>query len=319
MRQSKDESLAYFVSILVSLVVHLGLAAFTILMLEHSRAQMAQPTEIFTVSLEGGEKLGGINQLPPEGAKDVGDPNKGAPIPADAADEEEAAPPEPVTEAKLEKPSVVEDPEKILAEQKKLEEEKRKAEEKLKKEEERKKAEAEKKRQAELEKERKTAEEKQRKADEERQKVEQAKKAEQDRKSRDAQIARALARAKNRYTGESYDAGGEGFGAAALGGHGMGGGTLASREFIMYQQALKDHIKAGWRWLKGSEVLEARVVIKMLRDGTLQEATIVSSSGNSKFDDSVLRAIYKASPLPVPPEGLYERFREIRVTFNSHE
>ena len=120
------------------------------------------------------------------------------------------------------------------------------------------------------------------------------------------------------YSGESANAGGSGFGAANLGGKGMGGGTLASAEFIAYMNALEHHIKSNWRWgLPTPRVLRAQVLIFILPNGVVKSANISASSGNQKFDDSVLRAVHKASPVPPASPKLYQRFREVRITFDS--
>jgi colicin import membrane protein len=46
-------------------------------------------------------------------------------------------------------------------------------------------------------------------------------------------------------------------------------------------------------------------------------ARIIRSSGNGPFDRSVVAAVYKASPLPVPSGRLFEHFRELRFEFKA--
>lgn len=60
----------------------------------------------------------------------------------------------------------------------------------------------------------------------------------------------------------------------------------------------------------GGQVMEAIVVIKIMKDGSVQIKGVEKTSGNSLFDRSAIRAITKASPLPPPP---YEM--EIGVRF----
>ena len=105
-----------------------------------------------------------------------------------------------------------------------------------------------------------------------------------------------------------------GFGSAKKGAGGTGGGKVASFEYNAYRNALKEHVKSGWRW-GGREQLKARVFIRMGPDGVVREVTLTSSSGNPRFDDSVLRAVYKASPLPRPSSKLYPSFREFPLIF----
>ena len=147
MRRDKTDSVQYFVGFLVSLVLHLGGFAITILIIESSAASSLAPQEIFTVTLEGGERLGGISQVPLNDK-----PTKVLPAVAEKATQapdavEQAEEKNKAAEKEITQPTVVEDPEKILEEKKKAEElklkqekelkekEKQKAEEKKKKEE----------------------------------------------------------------------------------------------------------------------------------------------------------------------------------------
>jgi len=60
-------------------------------------------------------------------------------------------------------------------------------------------------------------------------------------------------------------------------------------------------IARNWAWPPGTNPTW-RTFAKFQLDptGTIQSAEVVHSSGNQVFDDSVIRAIYKASPLPLP-------------------
>jgi colicin import membrane protein len=59
---------------------------------------------------------------------------------------------------------------------------------------------------------------------------------------------------------------------------------------------------------------EALVLVTQLPTGEVLEAKLVISSGHSAYDDAVLRAILKSSPLPKPDTpGLFER--ELKLTF----
>jgi TonB family protein len=63
-------------------------------------------------------------------------------------------------------------------------------------------------------------------------------------------------------------------------------------------------------------VVELRIVIE--KDGRVSEERIEQGSGNPYFDDSVLRAIRKASPLPVPPEQLRGGEDHYEIGFRFH-
>lgn len=307
MLKRRSDNTSYILGFFASLFGHIAgaIIALTVMNVAAARASKAPP-QIFSVTLEGGEKLGGITQVPSD------DPGKKRPLP-NVKELESAPPPEtkketaPPAEKKLDEPSVVEDPAKLLAEKKakeqKLLDEKKAAEEK-KKLEEKKKADEEKKKKEE---------------EEEAQQKAEAKRKEDERIARDKQLKAAVRNFASVYKGESANAGGEGFGAAALGGKGMGGGTLASAAFIAYRNALERHIKAGWRWLPGPETYEAQVIVSIMPDGVVSGVRFVASSGNSNFDESVERAVTKSSPVPQPPPDLYEQFKEVRITFNSHD
>lgn len=130
-----------------------------------------------------------------------------------------------------------------------------------------------------------------------------------------AEIDKEYQKAMQRYRGESTDAGGKGFGAGSLGGSGMGGGVLRPPEFFQYRDLLKATIKHGWRWYDTSASLTALVYLEMSREGVISNVAIAQSSGNREYDESVVRAVYKASPVPPPPASVYEFFEKVRIEF----
>lgn len=134
-----------------------------------------------------------------------------------------------------------------------------------------------------------------------------------------AEINKQLEKAMQRYKGESTDAGGKGFGAATFGGKGMGGGVLLPAEALAYRDTLKDKIKEGWRWYDTNAALVTTVTFDIAPNGDLSQVSVSTSSGNREFDDSVLRAIFKASPVPAPPEKVYQYFKRVRMVFDPRE
>jgi TonB family protein len=134
-------------------------------------------------------------------------------------------------------------------------------------------------------------------------------------KESQADMDKRLQQAVQRYTGESTAAGGAGFGAGRLGGEGMGGGVQRPPEFFTYKGILEDFLKAGWRWYDPNAKLQAQVSFEMKPTGELFNVKLVAGSGVSQYDESVLRAIQKASPVPMPPENVYQFFKEVRITF----
>lgn len=134
-----------------------------------------------------------------------------------------------------------------------------------------------------------------------------------------ADVNKDYQKALQRYLGESTEAGGKGFGAAKVGGKGMGGGVLMPPEFFVYRQLLRNRIKSGWKWYDTRAALNTWVTFKIARDGTISDVGVAESSGNREYDESVLRAIYKASPLPPPPEKVYDVFRDVKMSFDPRE
>lgn len=322
----------------LSCIGHLLAVFIAILMIESSDAKALRRQEVFTVSLEGGKSIGGISHVSDEKEKSKVAPPVVDSSPVDKTSREEkrdSVEPEDikkVVERDISQPTVVEDPEKIKAlqeaekqkieaEKKRLKQEKEEKEKKLREERE-KQAEEEKKRKQEAEKKRQEDELKKKRQEEERKRQEEERKKEQEkraRREREDKLKKAIEKSASRYKGNSADAGGSGIGAAKIGGNDRGGGTLASVEFIRYRNALEAHIKGGWHWLAGTERLSAQVSVAILPDGVIQNAEILQSSGRSGFDESVLRAVYKASPVPAPPASLRDKFREVRIVFDSHE
>ena len=134
-----------------------------------------------------------------------------------------------------------------------------------------------------------------------------------------ADVNKDYQKAMQRYLGESTEAGGKGFGAGKIGGKGMGGGALMPPEFFVYRQVLRNKIKSGWKWYDTRAALNTWVTFSIAPDGTVSNVAIAESSGNREYDDSVLRAIYKASPLPPPPERVYEQFRDVKMSFDPRD
>lgn len=128
-------------------------------------------------------------------------------------------------------------------------------------------------------------------------------------------INKALEQAVKKYTGESTDAGGKGFGSTGGGGNGFGGGEQRPPEFFTYMKLLEADIKGGWRWHDPTAPLEARVCFRLSERGEISSLSVCSSSGDSKFDASVFRAVQKANPAPPPPPNVYKYFESVRITF----
>ena len=186
-----------------------------------------------------------------------------------------------------------------LAAKKKVEEDKkRKAEaERKRKEEEKRKAEAERKRVAEekrkAEAELKRKEEAQRKAEAERKR----KQEEARRKAAEQELNARLAAEQARMAAQRQSA--------------------MQRMINEYGQYIKEKVQRSWIRPPGSgSELSCTVEVRLIPSGEVIDAQIVRSSGNPAFDRSVESAVFKASPLPVPPDSeVMEQFRSLRFEF----
>src|SRR6266705_681468 len=140
-------------------------------------------------------------------------------------------------------------------------------------------------------------------------------------------IQSAVERAKNRTEntqktskGDVISAGpGEGEGAAALGQGGRGGGVVKGMDFIIYQNRLLNTIKNNWVWAGQRSNVRVIVHFNIKDNGEIFGLKIVQPSGNPSYDESVLRAVKKSSPLPPIPEGLRSEFSDIELAFRPED
>jgi colicin import membrane protein len=64
----------------------------------------------------------------------------------------------------------------------------------------------------------------------------------------------------------------------------------------------------------------AEFAVTLLPGGTVLDARLTRSSGNTAYDNAVERAILKSQPLPLPPDaGMFGRFRELKLSFKPVE
>lgn len=276
-----------------SLAAHAGLVVVLYLANALQFDSFKDPV-VYSVTMEGGKALGAMSQAPDPKAKTAVAPPKNVQDPETSKKEEKKVEPEKEEVKEKQPPPKEVDDAEVSLQEKKKEEDRRKKEdaEKLKTEEEKKKKEEEKK------------------------KIEDKKKKEaEERKAVDKKLQQAM----QRYLGESSNAGGKGFGAARLGGDSMGGGVVRPPEFFTYMKVLEQHIKSGWRWNDTSAALVAQVQIEIEPDGTVRDVSLRRGSGNSLYDDSIIRAVRKASPVPVPPATVYQYFKSVLLTFDPRQ
>ena len=83
--------------------------------------------------------------------------------------------------------------------------------------------------------------------------------------------------------------------------------------------AIKQKVNRSWiRPVSTTSGLKCTIRVRLLSDGTVMDAEVISSSGDEDFDRSAENAVNKASPLPVPKDKeLFAReFRSFQFLFN---
>lgn len=121
--------------------------------------------------------------------------------------------------------------------------------------------------------------------------------------------------------GENFSAGaGEGDGAAALGVGGRGGpGVLKGMDFVIYQNRMLSTIKDNWAWVGQRTNLKVVVQFSIRENGEITGLKVVQPSGDATYDESVLRAVKKSSPLPAPPSAYRKDFADVELTFRPRD
>ncbi len=87
---------------------------------------------------------------------------------------------------------------------------------------------------------------------------------------------------------------------------GGGGLVTVSPEVAAWVRRAKIHVRSVWIVPPGfrTQPLQTFVLVKLDAEGNvLGKPRITQRSGNYHYDDGVVRAIRKASPLPAPPEA----------------
>ncbi|MBI2359568.1 MAG: cell envelope integrity protein TolA [Deltaproteobacteria bacterium] len=112
---------------------------------------------------------------------------------------------------------------------------------------------------------------------------------------------------------------GEGVGAAAPGSGGSGGGIVKAFEFLVYRNQMLRLIRDRWTWVGKRGDLEVTVRFGIRDNGQIAGLRILRASGDPSYDDSVMRAVAKASPLPPPPENYRKEFMDVELTFRPKD
>jgi colicin import membrane protein len=90
----------------------------------------------------------------------------------------------------------------------------------------------------------------------------------------------------------------------------------AAREVARYRTAIQQKIEGKWIRPPRSENLKCTLQVRLMPGGGVLSVQVTESSGSSAFDKSVEDAVYRADPLPVPGDALFERFRTLIFVFD---
>lgn len=84
-----------------------------------------------------------------------------------------------------------------------------------------------------------------------------------------------------------------------------------------YVGLIGDKVQRNWIQPPTSRVgLSCVVQVQLMPTGDVISVQIVQSSGDAAFDRSVEAAVYRAAPLPLPPDpGMFENFRTVQFRF----
>ncbi len=100
---------------------------------------------------------------------------------------------------------------------------------------------------------------------------------------------------------------------------GIGPNSPLGNRLGWYAELVRQRIAQNWL----TNGLDARtqsqpaiVSFYIMRDGTIRNPQIVESSGNPSVDNTALRAVYAASPLPQLPPQITESYISAQFTFN---
>lgn len=96
--------------------------------------------------------------------------------------------------------------------------------------------------------------------------------------------------------------------------------AVIDKKLRTYYNAIWQRIKEEWilpgSLLEENEEWETVIVIKVQRNGDIVESWFEKKSGSTPYDESAMRAIKKATPLPPFPQELEDSVLEIGIRFH---
>ncbi len=93
------------------------------------------------------------------------------------------------------------------------------------------------------------------------------------------------------------------------------GGVARGVEFLAYRHRMLNLIKDRWTWIGKRGDLEVTVGFGVGVGGEVFGLKLLKPSGDASFDESVVRAVRRSSPLAPPPAGHVRDFAQVEITF----
>jgi len=100
------------------------------------------------------------------------------------------------------------------------------------------------------------------------------------------------------------------------------GRVAMNMKMQLYYSVIWSNIKKEWVLPEGilhDDNFVAVIDAKILRNGNVKDISFEKRSGNRFFDESAIKAVRKASPLPPLPEWIKDNYIEVGVRFHSSE
>lgn len=96
------------------------------------------------------------------------------------------------------------------------------------------------------------------------------------------------------------------------------GSTAVNALAGMYGEKVREKIQREWRLVNDQGIAGLRTVIEVQirKSGEVLSSQVVKTSGNSMFDDSAVRAVHRAAPMPPVPEVMVQSpIQKLILTF----
>jgi TonB family protein len=99
--------------------------------------------------------------------------------------------------------------------------------------------------------------------------------------------------------------------------------TPGSYQMNLYLTAIWEKIRSSWTLteslMPAKKDIESIIAIKIRKNGEIVDTNFEKRSGNRYLDESAMRAIKKANPLPPLPDGFHEEYLEIGIRFHPSD